>query len=275
MIAATPLDEIHRSLNGWLLRLRWRDAIAWGVRGLSGGLAAGLGIALVARFRPLLTAPELAEICAGLGGAGLLLLGLGAWFWPRNRLDAARFFDRLYGLRERTSTALEIAAGKLGAPARLREQQLDDTLSAVRSVDAGEGLPFHIARAEWLTALALIAAIAAAALLPNPQEGRLAEKRAVAQAIEQSVQQIEAIRQAIQEDRALSEEQKAELSQPLEEAQRRLQEGDLTREQAVAVLTQAEQELEQLADPQAQEQIQALRTAGEGLTNNATTQGLG
>ncbi|MEK6799087.1 MAG: ATP-binding protein, partial [Planctomycetota bacterium] len=42
--------EINRSLDLWLLRLRLRDALQWSVRGLIGGLAAGLGLALVRRI---------------------------------------------------------------------------------------------------------------------------------------------------------------------------------------------------------------------------------
>ena len=275
MIASTPLEEIRHSLNWWLLRLRLRDAVVWGTRGLLGGLALALGVALAARVRPLFTVPELINVSAALAGGGLALFAAAAWLWPRDRLHAARFFDRAFGLKERTSTALEIAAGGLGAPARLAEQQLEDTLSAVRAVETLDGLPVRVARREWLALLALLAALAVSLALPNSLEASVGQQRAVQQAVKQTVQQIEAAREAIAADPALSQDQKDELTQPLEDALQRLQQGNLTREQAVAVLTDAEQKLQQLADPQSQEQIQSLQSAGEGLKNNASTEALG
>jgi hypothetical protein len=276
MTASSATYEINRSLGLWLLRLRLRDAIRWSLRGLSGGLAVGLGLALVARLRPLFTANELIPYCAALAGAGLILFFVGGWAWPRNKLHAARFFDQVYGLKERTSTALEIASGALEVPGDWAERQLADAAQAAEAVDAAEGLPlFGLARPDWLLALALLAALAAALALPNPQEGRLANERALNAAVEQTAQQIEAIRQEVQQNPALTQEQRDALTQPLEEAQRQLQEGNLSQEQAVAVLTQAENQLQQLADPQAQQQIQALQQAGQGMTDSSTTQSVG
>jgi len=269
------LQQINQSLNLWLLRLRFRDAALWGVRGLIGGLAAGLGFALMARLRPLFSVPDLLTFCVGFAGGGGLLSFVIAWLWPRPRLGAARYFDRVYNLKERTSTALELVAGKIMAPERLAQQQLADALSAAHAVDPAEGLPMGVPRREWLLMLVLLAGVAASLVIRNPQDPLLAQERAVQQAIQETAQQIEAIRQNVLDNPALSAEQRERLTRPLEEAQQQLQEGNLTREQAVAVLTQAEEQLQQLADPRALAQLEALRSAGEGLTNSELTAQLG
>ncbi|MBI3763778.1 MAG: hypothetical protein HY260_18190 [Chloroflexi bacterium] len=275
MIASAPLNQINRNLDLWLLRLRFRDAVQWGVRGLSAGLAAGLGFALMARLKPLFTVSELINVCAGFAVGGLLLFVFTAWVWPRSKFNAAQYFDRVFGLKERTSTALEIGAGKVTAPDWLVERQLRDALSVAEEVDPGDGLPIHIPRVEWLLALVLLASIAASLAVPNPQDPVLAQQRAVEAAIKQAVQQIETTRRNVQNNPALTDDQKKDIAQPLEEAQRQLQQGNLTREQAVAVLTQSERQLQQLSDPTAQAQSQALQNAGQGLQNNATTEQLG
>lgn len=275
MIASAPLKAINQNLDLWLLRLRLRDAAQWGVRGLSAGLAAGLGFALIARLRPLFTVSELINVCAGFAAGGLLAFLFGAWAWPRSKFDAAKFFDHVFDLKERTSTALEIVAGKVSAPDWLAERQLRDAVSAAEAVDPAEGLSIRIPRVEWLLALVLLASLAASLAVPNPQDSALAQQRAVEAAIEKTVEQIESIEQNVKDNPALTDDQKKNIAQPLEEAQRQLEQGNLTREQAVAVLTQSEKQLQQLADPQAQAQAQALQNAGQSLTNNATTEQLG
>src|SRR3972149_519531 len=110
MPAGAPLTDLDAHLSGWLLRLRLRDALVWSVRGLALGLGVGLGLSLLARLRPLWPPLVVAAWSLGLALAGLGLALALAYFWPRQRLVAARYFDRLFGLSERTSPALELAA---------------------------------------------------------------------------------------------------------------------------------------------------------------------
>src|SRR5574337_1254378 len=116
MLANAHFREVDEQLSHWLRRLRVRDALVWSVRGLTGGLAGGLGLSLVARLRPLLPVSTLILLSVGFAGAGLGLALVMAYFWPRPRLVAARHFDRVFWLSERTSAALELAAVRDSTP---------------------------------------------------------------------------------------------------------------------------------------------------------------
>jgi hypothetical protein len=268
--------EVEDALSGWLWWARARAALLWSVRGLAVGLAVALGISLVARLTPLQPLPVLigiavacALLAAGAGmGAGLL--------WPRGRLAAARYFDRVFGLAERTSAALELAHGPNGTPGWLIEQQWADAAQAARGVRASQRLPAWAgSRVDAGLPVFLLIALVVSLALPNPQQQVLAQQQAVQQAITEQAQKIEDLKKQIEENPNLTEAQKEELTRPLDDAQEKLQEPNLTEEQAQQALAEAQQELQQLQDPNAEQQAQQLQQAGERLSQNQTTQGVG
>src|SRR5512136_2991447 len=163
MVADAHLTEVQSHLSRWLVRLRLSAALAWAVRGLAGGLAAGLGLSLVARLRPLLPVSTLMLAALGLAAAGGAAAMALAYFWPRPRLSAARQFDRLFGLAERISMALELASAApahSGTPQWLIEQQWADAASAARAVKPAQGLPLRVARVDGGLVVLLAAALA-------------------------------------------------------------------------------------------------------------------
>jgi uncharacterized protein (DUF2062 family) len=102
-------DSLRVILFRWDNRLRFQHSLRWAPRGLALGLAVGLTVAIAARLMPLLPAPTIALLGALLGAVGLLIALLAVWLWGRAPLAVARRFDRLFDLRERTSTALELS----------------------------------------------------------------------------------------------------------------------------------------------------------------------
>ena len=178
----------------------------------------------------------------------------------------------MFGLAERTSTALETARAAGDTPAWLVRDQWADAAAAARRADVGRGLPFFVRRADAVALVVVAGLLAASLYLPNPQQAILAQQQAVQQAIADQVQAIEDARDAIENNPNLTDEQKAELEKPLDEALAQLQEGDLTQEQAVQVLTETQQQLNQLTDPNAEAQAQALQDAADTLAGNPQTQ---
>ncbi|MBI4771603.1 MAG: hypothetical protein HY784_14630 [Chloroflexi bacterium] len=259
------IPELNQLVSRWLLRRRLSEALTWAGRGLAGGLAAGVGLALVARLTPLRPLPTLIWLTAAFALGWTAVAWLAAFFWPRPLLPAARTFDRRFGLAERTSTALELALRPADAPDWLRREQAADALASALRVDPRRMMPFAIGRAEALAALALAAILTLSLALPNPQAGALAQQAAVGNAIAQQVTRIEALRREIEANPALTEAQKEALTRPLAEAQQKLSQGRLTQEQAVSALQGAEGQLRQLADPGAQTRAQALQQAGQAL----------
>src|SRR5947209_13714603 len=124
-------DESFRELEGrftrWVRRLRRRDAVTWAPRGLAVGLAVALGLSLAAWLLPYATVPTLVGLSVGCALVGLELAAAVAYFWPRPRMQNARYFDRLFGLSERTSTAFELAVQPVeSTPEWLRRDQWAD-----------------------------------------------------------------------------------------------------------------------------------------------------
>ncbi|MDT8307795.1 MAG: hypothetical protein RRC07_17805, partial [Anaerolineae bacterium] len=216
-------------LRRWERRRRLRDTFLWAPRGVLGGLLIAAVVASVARLRPLLANDEVALVAAVLSLAGLLAAVLGVWLPRRSLLAQGRFADAALRLRERTSTAIELAAGTLEAPAHLKEEQLVDALHAAQQADAKAALPLPFRRQDWAVLLATAVLIGAAVYLPNPQGEILNAQRALQREVEEQADSLEALVEEIEENEALAEEQREELVAPLTEALEELRRDDLTR----------------------------------------------
>jgi hypothetical protein len=266
---------LQAHLAQWDRRRRLAGTLAWAPRGLAAGLAVATVIAVAARLWPLLSTPWLLALAALWALLGSLAAALVVWLWPATPLELARAFDRRLGLRERVSTALELESGALVAPAGLAERQRADALRAAAAADPVAAIPLRLARRDGLLALAALALLAAAIWVPNPMQARLAERAAVREAVEAQIEEIEALRDEIAADPALSEADRAALLEVLDSTVERLQAGDLTREEALAELTEAGQQLRQLGGEDALAEASALQAAGEGLRESAVTDALG
>ncbi|MCP4362885.1 MAG: hypothetical protein GY796_33185, partial [Chloroflexi bacterium] len=268
--------ELVKQLSKWNGRRRRRDMLLWLPRGLLAGLLLAVVVAALARYRPLLTNREVGIIAIIFVGMGLLAAFL--WLlWQRHTLqEQAHFADGQFQLQERASTAVQIHNNTISAPSTLTRQQLNDTLTAVQRVDTKSQLPLQINRQDWLIILLGVTLLLLAILLPNLQEETLLQQRDVTQSIEEQAAQLEALSQQIQQNPDLTNLQKEELLQPVQEAIQGLGEGDVSQEQGVAALSEAEAELRDLAAQNSNEALhQQLETAGEPLTNNANSQSLG
>lgn len=263
-------------LKRWHGRSRVRDGLIWLPRGVLVGLLLAVVVATVARIRPFLDNNEVGYVALGLGVAGLLISAI-VFLMQRSTLtQQARFADRQFGLQERVSTAVEIHDGQLTVPALLAEQQLADTLAAIRPVDVKRDLPLRLIRRDWLVLGTAVALIIAAVLLPNPQTAELLKRRAVTQAIEEQIEALEALQEEIQQNPELTEEQQEELLEPVENALQQLEAGNLSQEEAVAVLSEAEADLKELSSSLSTEDLRRrLEEAGQPLSDNAASQSLG
>lgn len=270
-----PIVELEQAVDRWRAWYRVRQMVNWAARGLALGLMAAFGLTLVARLRAVFSFDQLIQYVVAAGALGLIAGALAALLRPRSRLAAARYFDRVFDLCERTSTAFELAQRKIDAPEWLAEQQLADAVQAAQTVQARALLPIRLALRDLLAVLLAAALTSAALIIPNEQFAVLAQQRAVQQAVAREVKQLEAIRRQVESNNQLNEEQMAELMKPLNEAIQQLQTGDLSQEQVVSILSQAEGELRQLADPSAMQQAQALQSAGQQLAQNDQTRAAG
>lgn len=284
-VESEPFRELSEHLRRWERRRRLRDTLLWAPRGLLAGLLLAALVATAARLRPLLSNDEVALVAAFLSLSGLLAALLATWLPRRTLLAQARYADDALGLRERASTAVELAGGAIEAPVALAQSQLDDALQAARRVDIRAALPLLLdgrnwllllLSRDWLLLLTAAALVGAAVILPNPQEERLRAQRALEEAIEEQVEDLEDALEQVEGNEALSEAQREELLQPLTGALEALEQGNLSREEAVAVLSEAEAELRDLQASNDTGALQrALNDAAQSLAETGAGQRLG
>ncbi|GAB4580816.1 MAG: hypothetical protein Fur0022_35580 [Anaerolineales bacterium] len=270
----TSLTELRAHLKRWTRWYRFRQAVHWLGYGLAGGLALALLMSLVLIFRGQLLENSFFALIAGSASAGIVIACLAAWLWPFPALKAARYFDQSFGLKERTSTALELnlareadpaQTGETDAPRAFALRQLDDALLAARQINPRTYLPVRVRWQEIALNLAL-----GAGLFFTWYRGdtffQIAQNfQAVQQAIEAQGEELEELAEEIENNPLLTDEQKEELTQPLEEAIQELQNAE-TMEQAVSILKETEQQLQEIGNEQALAQAQDLQDLGEQMS---------
>ncbi len=257
--------RLERDVRRWARRERWVRSVSWGVRALWLSTGAGCTLAAIGRLRPWLLPERIAEATAALT-LGLLLSALvTAWGWPpRDTLSRARRFDRLFGLSERVSTALELLqSGAL--PPLLGARQLEDAQRAAERVDVRARLPLRVHKAELAALLGLGALLAALLLLPNPQADALRARQAWEQTLSAQVAALEAQIEAIEAAEALDQAAQQALTEPLQQAADTLTQEGITPQEAVAALTEAQQALQALSDGMPPSAQQAYQEAAQAL----------
>ena len=268
------IDRLNVYLDQWMRWFRLQRAIRWGFRGLTYGLAGTLVLTALWTYLSRLLPDEFILFVAAGSFSSLLLSALAGFLFPTGRKQAARLFDRQFGLFDRVSTALELANGKYpiedpqnnGSPltSSLIELQLEDAVDAAGKVDIRKRMPFQLPSRDLVTTGALILL----ALLIWMNAGKFfaiaLNERQVQQAIAEESASIEAIMSKIETDERLTPEQRESVSQPLKEALAELQDAR-TPESAAAILDKAGDALHALANPAVLEQTSDLKEMGQAL----------
>jgi hypothetical protein len=108
--------------------------------------------------------------------------------------------------------------------------------------------------------------------LPNPQEAELARRMAVAQAVAEQIAELDLLRDELAELEELSEtETGREVLAELDAVRQSLAEGDLSQEEAVAVLSEAEAKLRRLQDQGTVARRAAMQEAGRRIGQTSPT----
>jgi hypothetical protein len=168
-----------------------------------------------------------------------------------------------------------VQEGRLPVPPQIAARQLADAQAAAARADPRRGFALRFPRRQAATAAALLALLAASFAIPNPQEARLAQRQSEQEAIARQVERLERVREAIAGDDALRPADREALLRELDEAIRDLREGGLSREEAVARLSEAEGQLQALLDPDAEAGRAALEEAGRRAAQGETTRPVG
>lgn len=259
-----PFDELTRHLNDWIRWRRIRRGLTWGLRGLALGLFLALLWGTAGLGQGWFIAAEFAAFVTLLTLAVTLVTSLGAALWPLPRLESARDFDRAFRLRERVSTALELRHSPGLVPDELRQRQLEDALSAARTVNPQRDLPLRIRPLEVIVPLVLILLLLIGYAQGERYFQATQQTREAQKAIQEQAAAIDELLLKVENSPLLTEEQKKALSAPLQQALNDLEQNPGL-ESSVSTLVSAGEKLQALTNPQAAQTVQSLQQAGTQL----------
>ena len=264
--------NLQALLRRWVWFFRLRRSISGAVRGLIFGLAVVLGLCLIAvlsgyGLRYGLGLQEYLRFLFLSAGIGIAAAGLGAFLWPVEPSRVARLVDSTYHLQERLSTAEELSNKSGSLDAEMAHRQLTDAVNNVRAVLPETSFFWPVSRPQLLVCAGLVLAAIAVVVFGQPYFQQAAERQVVRQAIQSEIIRLQELQQTIQDNPDLTPEDKASLQEKLQQTVRKLEQAE-SLEQAVAALSETQQELEAMDSPQAQEQAQALRQLGNQILQN-------
>jgi hypothetical protein len=268
------INDLSHTLTHWTRRLRMQRAVTWSLRGLTLGLVLALIAGIYGLFQLSLLRNEFLAVTISLTLISPILAGLIAYLWPVQPLQAARHFDRVFHLGERVSTAFELHQTHSNNP--LATRQLEDAVEIAQKIKPNRDFPIHIKKWELGYALTIALLIGLIWFRGEKWFDSARQARAVEQAIAEETAQIEETIQQIQANDALTEEQKEELTQLLEQAQQNLQENP-TLESSVSTLTSTSEKLQAMSSAQTEQMTQALQQTGSELAaqEGSPLQGVG
>ncbi len=265
--------QLRHAIQRLTAAMRTHRAVVGGSWGIVAALSGGLLTAVLARIWPLWYPGDIGLGLVWAVSGGALLGALVGYGWPQPLEQRLRRLDRQLQLADRLTTAWELAAERITAPAALTRLQHEQTLDTLRAVDPTTAFPLRpparALRVGAVVALLLLPALA----LPNPQIAALDRRAAQQEAVAEAIEQIEATQHELTEDTSLSEAEREAALQTLQEALAKLQDMDSTPAERQAALTEAERQLVELRAPEAATRVQRLAEAAP-LSSDATVQPL-
>ncbi len=258
------IKDLNHLLDEWLRWLRLHRALSWALRGLVLGLALSLVLGGLGLLQARLLRGEFLSLAGMAISVVPLIAGITGYFWPLGRIQTARYFDLAFRLKERISTALELSRENRTNSSEVTRRQMEDAVAAARTVKPRRDLPLRLNAGAAVLALSLAFLIGLVWFRGQAWFEAAQQARAVEQAIAAQAAQAQEILTQVQNNDALSEEQKRALSAPLQAALNDLK-ANPSLEGSVSILTRTAEKLQGLSDPQVQQTAQALQQAGKQL----------
>ncbi|MBW4439242.1 MAG: hypothetical protein KME04_19030 [Pleurocapsa minor GSE-CHR-MK-17-07R] len=276
--AAQPYRDLEKLVRRWDSRWRRGRLALWIPRALAAALAACIMLAVIARLTPLLTSGALLAVSVIILLAACIVTGTVVWLRERQVLTAARRFDRMLGLNESVSTALELRDGAIRTTDEFLSLQLADARDRASSAPASLMIPMGWRWRELVGVAALIAILALLIALPNPNDLLAAQDANVREAIAEAAETVRDLTQQVAADDALTDAERQRLLETLQTSLETLNQSDVSPEEAFAALSDAESALEGLSQSlgqQASEAENAAQQAADALREMTGSGGAG
>ena len=254
-------ERFIENLQPWRRRLWIQQILLWTEYGIIISTICACFLLLISRIIPWSTAPYWA-----IGSTiGILLCAIGAALWFRPSFSrSAHYIDSQLALHDRISTALELRARS--TPISVLQRR--DALRQLRKHAPAVTISLWPGRARLLTFGIATIALAVLILIPNPMNTFLQQQAALQARLNKQIAAIKQTRLVIDNQAAISPQERALIDKILRDAIARLQKSS-SQEQAQQSLAQTQSELNQLRDPQASQKAQARANASSSLQNSS------
>jgi len=206
---------------------------------------------------------------AGLAALACPLAGLIVGFWHKPGLsETARWVDVKQNLKERMSTALEVANSE--NTGTWRDLVMHDAVTHATEIDPRRLVPLHLTKAaRW--AVLVLALAAGLGFVPEYRSKAFAQKQADAQVIKDAGKQVADLTKRELQQRPPALEQTKKSLEAVSELGEKLEKMSLTRSEALKDLASAsdklKNELKDMAkDPGLKKLEEAARSAGQAQT---------
>lgn len=237
--------ELERIVDSWERRYEWRQLSRSLPRSLMAALALGLLLGLVGYFRFRLSAQELAVIGLGLCAIGGLLNLLYTLVFPRPLPVRAKYFDLEFGLQERVSTAFELMSGRIQTHPEIEARQIEEALASARAIDANAEIDLDFRKGELAALLILALALVGMLMLPALL-GEDFQAQSTAAAVEEAQEELRESIETVAKDTGLDDVDRQDLLEALEVALERLEEEEISEEEAFAAMSHLKSRLEDM-----------------------------
>jgi hypothetical protein len=238
------VNTLPPEIIGLLARVRraqtWTQALRWGTVAMFAAAGAALAWTVAGTVLSV-TLPPLGVLAGGIGAALLITLVRGQLASRRLEL-VARIADAQMATRERISTAVDLAAGRIPATA-LADRVMIDAARAARAAAVVRMRPRAPAAARW--AVVVVAIAAAAALLIPGLTLPATPARGTAERIKQEGRRLEQAGRKLQEQARTARAPQARRAAPeVQRLGRELQRQRLDRAAAQARIAALQRQLE-------------------------------
>ncbi len=264
----TTINQLTQTLGLWIRWMRLQRALTWFLRGLAVALGLSLLVGGVGLYQAKLLKQEFLALILFCVVALPVAFAIAAYFWRVQTMQAARYFDRVFHLDERVSTALELQNESHSA--EMIQKQLDDAVRVSRKVKPSRDLPLRLPKFDLALALVFAALLGMIWFRGETLFAAASQQRAVEEAIAAEQTEIEEIIKEINTSESLTTEQKEALAKPLEDALKEL-ENNPSMEGAVSTLVSTSEQLKSLSGQQAAQTQQALTQTGSSLASQEGT----
>lgn len=264
----TELDNI---LTVWENRYTLRVLSKNLPRAIIVGLLISMIIGLVGYSQRILLAPNFAIMTLTISGLSGLLIVLYTQLFPRHRQSAAQFFDVEFAMQERVSTAFELLDGRIQTHPDIEAMQIADTLRYAHEIDPQSDIEMDFRQREIIVLGVLLVVVLAMILIPLIIGQSLPPENPSA-AVRAAQEDVREITETIATDTDINEIDREELLNALEIALERLEEEDISDEEAFAAMSQLESQIDEV-EHDLQEALEldqsALDSAEESLSEFA------